>query len=122
MAQVRTRSRGDKLPGRAGAGTPDTIHDRGRRPDALTFFDADRQAAYAADGYARDNALYLTRVAQAHLELGDIDAAWATASQAFGQSGGVDSARPSDAPATFRRHLAPHRHIRVAQGFPDLTA
>ena len=96
--------------------------DLGDPRQALTFFDAARRAAYAADGYARDNALYLTRAAQAHLELGDVDASCATATQALGQSNGVDSARPSDALDTFRRHLAPHRHIRAAQEFLDLTA
>jgi hypothetical protein len=46
---------------------------------ALTRFAAARDSSYAADGYARDNALYLVRSADAHLRLGDVDAACAAA-------------------------------------------
>ena len=84
---------------------------------ALEYFDAARDCAYAADGYARDNALYLVRSADAHLRLGDVDAACAAAGEALDQIDGVDSARPSGALADFTRQLQPHRSARSAQDF-----
>lgn len=84
---------------------------------ALTSFAAARDSSYAADGYARDNALFLARSADAHLRLGDVDAACSAASQALDQSDGVDSARPSGALSDFRLSLAPYRASRSAQEF-----
>jgi len=84
---------------------------------ALASFAAARESSYAADGYARDNALFLVRSADAHLRLGEVDAACEAASHALEQSDGVDSARPSGALGDFRRSLAPHHKVRSAQDF-----
>jgi tetratricopeptide (TPR) repeat protein len=84
---------------------------------ALASFAAARENSYAADGYARDNALFLVRSADAHLRLGDVDAACAAASQALDQSDGIDSARPSGALSDFRKALASYGSARSAQGF-----
>jgi tetratricopeptide (TPR) repeat protein len=84
---------------------------------ALEYFGAARDSAYAADGYARDNALFLVRSAEAHLRLGDVDAACAVAGEALDQIDGVDSARPSGALADFTRQLRPHSSARSAHEF-----
>ncbi len=89
---------------------------------ALGSFAAARKAEYAADGYARDNALYLTRTAQAHLDLGDLDAACHTATEAFTQNGGVDSSRPSDALGELRDRLAPHHDVPAVRDFLSLSS
>jgi hypothetical protein len=57
--------------------------DLGEPRQALIHFAAAHDSAYTADGYARDNALYLVRAADAHLRLGDVDAACAAASDAL---------------------------------------
>lgn len=87
---------------------------------ALVHFDAARAAAYAADGYVRDNALYLARAAGAHLDLGDLDAACTTATQALEHS--VDSARPTGALTDLRRRLLPHRRATAVRDFLDRSA
>ncbi|WP_214106410.1 hypothetical protein [Acrocarpospora catenulata] len=89
---------------------------------ALTFFEAAKTAGYAADSSVRDNALYLTRTAEAHLALSDIEQACAIALQAVELSGGVDSTRPSGAIIGFRKRLGPHRKIPAARQFLEATA
>jgi tetratricopeptide (TPR) repeat protein len=84
---------------------------------ALEYFGAARDSEYAADGYARDNALFLVRSAEAHLRLGDVDAACAVAGEALDQIDGVDSARPSGALADFTKQLRPHISARSAHEF-----
>jgi hypothetical protein len=84
---------------------------------ALVSFAAARENSYASEGYARDNALFLVRSADAHLRLGDVDAACAAAAEALDQSDGVDSARPSGALNDFRKALASYRSTRSAQAF-----
>jgi hypothetical protein len=69
--------------------------DLGDPAAALRFFENAGAADYASGGYVRDNALFLTRAAEAHLALGHIDEACGKARQAHEQNGGVDSARPS---------------------------
>jgi tetratricopeptide (TPR) repeat protein len=54
--------------------------------DALAAFD---------DTQARDKALYLTWLAEAHLETGDIDQAAAVAGQSLALSAGIGSVRPA---------------------------
>ncbi|MET9388218.1 hypothetical protein ABZY09_46445 [Streptomyces sp. NPDC002928] len=77
---------------------------------------------YAADGFARDHVLYLTRTARAHLQLGDLDAACSVATEAFTQNTTLNSARPSDALDDLRDELTPHRHVRAVQDFLLLSA
>ncbi|MFI9206391.1 tol-pal system YbgF family protein [Streptomyces sp. NPDC053048] len=96
--------------------------DLGDPRTALHYFEAAYKAAYATDGYVRDHALYLTRAAQAHLDLGDLDAACATATKALTQTDGVDSSRPSDALDGIRSQLMPHRHVRAVRQFLSLSA
>lgn len=89
---------------------------------ALTHFDAARRGAYSAEGYARDNALYMVRAADAHLQLGDVDSACAVAGEALDRSDSIGSARPVSALTDFRVKLAPHREVRSAQEFLARTA
>ncbi|MFI7536548.1 hypothetical protein [Streptosporangium sp. NPDC049376] len=96
--------------------------DLGDPRQALRFFEAARAAEYSADGYVRDNALYLTRAAEAHLALGEIEEACTAARQAFEQSSGVDSTRPSGAITDLRKRLKPHRSTPVVRDFLELTA
>ncbi|MFF3146019.1 transcriptional regulator [Streptomyces sp. NPDC057927] len=84
---------------------------------ALTHFDQARHVQYAADGYVRDHVLYLTRTARAHLQLGDLDAACAVATDAFTQNATLNSSRPSDDLDDLRDELTPHRHVPVVQDF-----
>lgn len=88
---------------------------------ALTHFEQARHVQYAADGYVRDHVLYLTRTARAHLELGDLDAACAVATDAVTQNATLNSARPSDALDDLRDELAPHRHVRAVSDFLQLS-
>ncbi|MGW4424528.1 tetratricopeptide repeat protein [Streptosporangium sp. NPDC004631] len=96
--------------------------DLGDPRQALRSFEAARVAEYSADGYVRDNALYLTRAAEAHFALGEIEEACTAARQAFEQSGGVDSTRPSGAIADLRKRLRPHRQTPIVRNFLELTA
>jgi tetratricopeptide (TPR) repeat protein len=84
---------------------------------ALEYFGAARDSEYAAAGYTRDNALFLVRSAEAHLRLGDVDAACAVAGEALDQIDGVDSARPSGALSDFTKQLRPHSSARSAHEF-----
>jgi hypothetical protein len=89
---------------------------------ALNHFAAARAAEYDTAGHVRDSTLYLTRAARAHLELGDLDAACATASEAVTQNGAVDSSRPSDALGELRAQLASHQDVPVVRDFLSLSA
>lgn len=89
---------------------------------ALNHFAAARAAQYDTAGHVRDSTLYLTRAARAHLELGDLDAACATASEAVTQNGAVDSPRPSGALGELRDELAAHQDVPVVRDFLSLSA
>ncbi|MEV4042797.1 transcriptional regulator [Streptomyces sp. NPDC049744] len=89
---------------------------------ALRSFAAAQQAEYSAAGHVRDSVLYLSRTARAHLELGDIDAACATATDALRQNSSVNSARPSDALTDLRDQLAPHESVRAVREFLAMGA
>lgn len=94
------------------------LKDPGR---ALEHFAAAQQAEYAATGHVRDSVLYLARSAHAHLELGDLDATCATATQALTQNKSVGSSRPSDALSDLRDQLASHRDVPVVREFLSLS-
>jgi tetratricopeptide (TPR) repeat protein len=96
--------------------------DLGEPAQALTHFHAARSAAYLADGYLRDGALFLARTAEAHLALGDIDQACAVAHDAWQHSTSLDSTRPSSALLSFRTRLKAHTGVPAAREFLDLTA
>ncbi|MFE2534949.1 transcriptional regulator [Streptomyces sp. NPDC059371] len=95
------------------------LHDPRR---ALTHFEHARTARYEADGYVRDHVLYLTRTARAHLQLGDLDATCAVASNAHAQNAMLSSARPTDALDDLRDELLPHQHVRAVKEFLQLSA
>jgi transcriptional regulator with XRE-family HTH domain/tetratricopeptide (TPR) repeat protein len=89
---------------------------------ALDRFAAARAAAYATVGHVRDGALYLTRTAQAHLNLGDLDAACAAGTEVLAHSSGAGESRPSQAIRDLRQQMIPHRHVRVVKDFLALSA
>lgn len=90
---------------------------------ALSFFDAAHAADYSAGGYVRDQALFLTRRAEALLALGQVEEACATAREAFEQSGDVDSTRPVGAITDFRKRLIERGWSTAAVSeFLELTA
>ncbi|WP_101831425.1 transcriptional regulator [Frankia canadensis] len=89
---------------------------------ALHSFTAAQQAEPGATMHLRDNLLYLTRSARAHLELGDLDAACAAATDAFHQNSSVNSSRPSDALDDIRDRLTPHRDVPAVRDFLSTSA
>ncbi|GAA3044398.1 tetratricopeptide (TPR) repeat protein [Streptomyces olivoverticillatus] len=91
---------------------------------ALEHFDAAlrHEDPYDAHTEARGAGIYLARQAEAHLALGDIDAAVAVAERAIEQLGGADSARGTSTLADLRGQLAAHRKARPVADFLDLTA
>lgn len=89
---------------------------------ALAHFAAARAAEYATSGHLRDGALYLTRAAQAHLDLGDLDAACDAATDALTQNSSTGASRPSEAIADLRSKMAPYRNVRAVNTFLGLSA
>jgi tetratricopeptide (TPR) repeat protein len=93
---------------------------------ALTHFEA-IPAAHQAEGYEHDAypraaALRLARTAEAHLALGDLDAAVHAAHRAVSQLGGVASARGSSTLANLRGQLAIHQDTAVVRDFLQRTS
>jgi tetratricopeptide (TPR) repeat protein len=95
--------------------------DLGDPRQALRCFDAARDADYNANGSVRDNALFLTRAAEAHLALGNVTEACGLASQALTQNTDIESARPAGAIASFRRQLKPYQSVPEARDFLELS-
>lgn len=91
---------------------------------ALEHFDAALAGhdPYDTEKEARGTAIYLARKSEAHLALGDVDAALANAHQVLDCMGGVDSARGSSTLAELNAELRNHQHIRAVQEFLGLTA
>lgn len=93
---------------------------------ALAHFEA-IPAAHQAEGYNHDvypraAALRLARTAEAHLALGDLDAAVHAAHRAIDHLGGVTSARSTSTLATLRATLATHQDTGVVRDFLARTA
>ncbi|MGA4995857.1 hypothetical protein [Nonomuraea bangladeshensis] len=91
---------------------------------ALEHFD---DALHGEDAYdsgqeARGAAIYAARRSEAHLALGDLDAAVHVAEQVLQLMGGVESARGSSALNDLRAGLRGHRHVPVVGAFLDATA
>ncbi|KOG89339.1 hypothetical protein [Streptomyces varsoviensis] len=78
------------------------------------------EGPYDTTTEARGTGIYLARQAEAHLTLGDLDAA--IAERAIEQLGGADSARGTSTLAELRGQLAIHRKARPVADFLDLTA
>jgi tetratricopeptide (TPR) repeat protein len=95
--------------------------DVGDPRQALRCFDAARDADYNANCYIRDNALFLTRAAEAHLALGNVTEACGLAGQALAQNTDIESARPAGAIAGFRRQLQPYQSVPEARDFLELS-
>jgi tetratricopeptide (TPR) repeat protein len=91
--------------------------DLGDPRQALRCFDAARNADYNANGYVRDNALFLARAAEANLALGNVSEACGLASQALAQNTDIESARAADAIAAFRHQLQPYQSVPEACDF-----
>jgi hypothetical protein len=91
---------------------------------ALEHFDAAvrHDDPYDTSIEARGAGIYLARQAEAHLALGDIDAAVDVSEQAIEQLGGADSARGTTTLANLRTQLTAHRQARPVADFLDLTA
>lgn len=89
---------------------------------ALHSFAAAKRADRSGTAHLRDTLLYLTRTARAHLELGDIDAACATATEALTQNRSISATRPTTTLDDLRRQLAPHRDVRAVREFLSLSA
>lgn len=83
---------------------------------AITYFtDAMHAADYDTTGYPRAAAIYYTRIAEAHLALGTVDAACQAATTAIRCLGGVASARGTATLTTLRTRLTPHHHTPEAR-------
>lgn len=72
--------------------------------------------------YPRSVALRLTRQAEAHHELGDLDRAAHTATQAVEAIGGVTSVRGNNNIADLKRKLSPHSRVPAVRDFLDSCA
>ncbi|MCX4734627.1 hypothetical protein [Streptomyces sp. NBC_01363] len=79
------------------------------------------QEAYNAAAFPRGHSIYLARLAEAHLSLGDVDAAVATAHDAVDRMGGVTSARGTHILEDLRKKLVRRRGIPVVADFLDYT-
>lgn len=77
---------------------------------------------YDRSAFVRDTALFLAREARAHLALGDVEAACATATHALQVGGDIGSVRPSDTLVDFRGELTDHRDVAAARDFLELSA
>lgn len=96
--------------------------DLGDADRALEFYGSARTLAGDMGlSHARDNLLWLTREAKAHLALGDADAACATAGQAVQENTLLNSARSTDELADFRSKLLPYRDTAAAREFLSLA-
>ncbi|GAA2267895.1 MFS transporter [Streptomyces amakusaensis] len=74
------------------------------------------------DAYPRSRALRLTREADAHLALRDIDTAVHTAQQAVQTMGGVTSARGTTIHTSLRNKLRTHQSVPAVRDFLEHTA
>jgi tetratricopeptide (TPR) repeat protein len=94
----------------------------GRPRQALRSFDAALLKGHSPESYPRDHAIYLTRVARAHLLSQEVEQACDIAAHAVMLSRGLGSERVRSDLARLRTALARHRSGRAVQDFLDLTA
>jgi tetratricopeptide (TPR) repeat protein len=92
---------------------------------ALTHYAAipntQQETAYDSAAYPRSHALRLTRQADAHLALRDVDAAVHAADQAVHTLGGVTSSRSTGILADLRGKLRAHRQVPLVRDFLERT-
>lgn len=84
-------------------------------------FHAHTSEAYDGTAYPRSQSLHLARIAQAHLAMGDVDAAVATARDAVTRMGGVTSARGTNTLDDLRTQLARRRGVPAVADFLNDT-
>ena len=91
---------------------------------ALANFDAALTHAdrYDTERETRGTVIYQARKAEAHLALGDVDAALDIGHQVITAMGGIDSARTTSTLEELRGQLAGHRHIPAVRDFLDYAA
>ncbi|MFE9659279.1 transcriptional regulator [Streptomyces sp. NPDC005955] len=91
---------------------------------ALEDFDAalTHDDPYDTEREIRGTVIYQARKAEAHLALGDVDAALGIGHQVIVTMGGVDSARTTSTLRDLRGHFAGHQHIRDVRDFLDYAA
>ncbi|MFJ8677332.1 transcriptional regulator [Streptomyces sp. NPDC093589] len=89
--------------------------------DASTAHNAEGEA-YNGDDFPRGHAIYLARLAEAHLALGDVDAAVEAAHTAVARMGGVTSARGSSTLDDLRQKLSRRRGVPAVANFLNYTA
>ncbi|GAA3386359.1 transcriptional regulator [Streptomyces racemochromogenes] len=77
---------------------------------------------YDSDREVRGAVIYQVRQAEAHLALGDINAALDTGHQVITAMGGIDSARTTGTLQELRAQLADHQHIPTVRDFLDYAA
>lgn len=96
----------------------------GEHRRALEHFQAAEEAddPYDTEKEPRGTAIYLTRRAETHLALGEIDAAVDLARQAVDRMGGTASARGSSTITALRGKLAAHRAVPGVKDFLAATA
>jgi hypothetical protein len=75
------------------------------------------QDPYDTTKEARGTGIYLARQAEAHLALGDIDAALDTGHRVLAALGDVDSARTTSTLADLRASLTPHQGVPAVREF-----
>lgn len=86
--------------------------------EAVRRFEAAMTASYPGDEeYPRSHAIYLSRAAEAHLAMHDLDAAVATARHAARCLGSVDSARSATELKGLRERLAAHTSHAAVREF-----
>ncbi|MDT3398704.1 XRE family transcriptional regulator [Streptomyces sp. B1866] len=91
--------------------------DLGRPADAQQRFAA-AHATYEP-GYVRTHAMYLSRMATAHLQQGELDAACDFATESLTLLADLNSARSTDQLRDFAKQLAPYRDNPAASDFLD---
>lgn len=97
--------------------------DLGDPAEALRRFTAAAQAGQDADEeFPRSDAIYLSRAAEAHVGLNDLEAAVETARDATRCLGGVDSARSSTTLTKLRGKLEAFGDVPVVRDFLEQTA
>ncbi|WP_431981437.1 transcriptional regulator [Streptomyces qinglanensis] len=98
----------------------------GQPRQALAHYDsipaAHRAEGYDDQAYPRASALRLTRTAEAHVAVGDLDGAVDSAHQAVDHLGGVTSARGTSTLSDLRTKLTAHRTVPVVREFLGRTA
>lgn len=92
----------------------------GRPREALDSFDTALRKGHSVEDFPRDHAIYLIRIAHAHLLAGEVEQACHTATQALTLSRGLRSERVRSDLTRLAMALAGHRSCRAVREFFDL--